>query len=258
MSRSLILIFFLFGYQIEARPQLFSGAQKFLLPTNLLNALDQNQQQLNPAASHPKAQKGIQIYASAPFQIPNLNGAHFSYFYRYKQIAIYHELSGVMHPASQLYQTAHALALTPYPGLRIGLGLQLQLLTQPSFYGNVLVGSARLGCQYQLNKQQYLALVINEIGRPAQQQISLEHVLSLDAHLYFAQGFSWNPQFKPSAYLAIIQKLKGAKLQFTCGLFPQSFAFSVAVSTKQKFTWLIGQTWQSSHGLSFQIGFNFR
>lgn len=239
-----------------AKAQLFTGAQIFLQPSGLLNAIDQNQQQLNPAASCPKAQKGFYFYASVPLQIANLNGTYFSCFYTQNRWAIYHEFSGVFHPAGQYFQTAHALAFAPYPGLHIGLGLQVQLFTQPIYYGNLLVASARLGCQYELKKRQHLALVLQDIGRVAQQQISIEHVLELDERLSFAQGLSWNPQFKPNVYITLTQKLSQAKIQFTCGLFPQSYAFSLALTQHKHFTWMIGQRWQSAHGLCFQIGLN--
>ncbi len=254
MSKSLLLLFLFVGSQIRAKAQIFVGAQNFLQPSGLLNAIDQNQQQLNPAASCPKAQKGFYFYASVPLQIANLNGAHFSGFYTQHRWAIYHELSGVFHPAGQYLQTAHALAFEPYPGLHIGLGLQVQLYTQPSYYGNLLVASARLGFQYELKKHQHIALVLQDIGRVAQQQISIEHLLALDERLSFAQGLSWNPQYKPNLYLTLTQKLSTAKIQFTCGLFPQSYAFSVALSQHKHFTWMLGQRWQSAHGLCFQIG----
>jgi hypothetical protein len=256
MSKSLLLLFLFLGSQMLAKAQLFTGVQNILQPSGLLNALDQNQQQLNPAASCPKAQKGIYFYASVPLQISNLNGAYLSCFYTQNRWAIYHEFSGVFHPAGHFFQTAHALAFAPYPGLHIGLGLQVQLYTQPNYYGNLLVASARLGCQYELKKRQHIALVLQDIGRVAQQQISIEHLLELDERLSFAQGLSWNPQFKPNLYLTLTQKLSQAKIQFTCGLFPQSYAFSVALTQHKHFTWMIGQRWQSAHGLCFQIGLN--
>ncbi|MEY4804692.1 MAG: hypothetical protein RL331_1211 [Bacteroidota bacterium] len=256
MSKSLLILYLFVGGQMLAKAQLFTGAQNFLQPSGLLNAIDQNQQQLNPAASCPKAQKGFYFYASVPLQIANLNGAYFSCFYTQNRWAIYHEFSGVFHPAGHFFQTAHALAFAPYPGLHIGLGLQVQLFTQPNYYGNLLVASARLGCQYELKKRQHLALVLQDIGRVAQQQISIEHLLELDERLSFAQGLSWNPQFKPNLYLTLTQKLSQAKIQFTCGLFPQSYAFSLALTQHKHFTWMIGQRWQSAHGLSFQIGLN--
>jgi hypothetical protein len=256
MFKSLLLLFWSAGSQILVTAQVFAGAHFFLQPSVLLNAIDQNQQQLNPAASCPKAQKGCYFYASAPLQINNLNGLHFSCFYAQNRWAIYHELSGVFHPAGHFIQTAHALSFAPFSGLRIGLGLHLQLYAQPNFYGNLLVAGARLGCQYEFKKHQHIAVVIHDIGRVAQQQISIEHVLELDERLSFAQGLSWNPQFSPNLYLALTQKLNEAKIQFTCGLFPQSYGFSVALSQHKHFTWLIGQRWQRSHGLCFQIGLN--
>ena len=237
-----------------AKAQLFTGVQNFLQPSGLLNAIDQNQQHLNPAASHPQENKGLYFFTSAPLQISNLNAAQLSIFYAYSQFAMYHELNGVFHPSNQQFQTTHSLAFSPYPGLRIGLGLQIQLFTQPAYYGNLLSASARLGCQYQLNKRQYVALVLHDIGRVAQQQVSLEHVLLFDERLSFTQGFSWNLQYKPQFYLSLTQKLTAAKVQFTCGLFPQSYAFSIALSKQKQVTWLLGQSWQSAQGLCFQIG----
>ena len=254
MSKFLFFVLVLLGIHFDASAQFFNAAQKFLLPLGLLSAIDQNQQQLNPAASHPQEIKGLHFYTSAPLQIPNLNAAQLSIFYAYSQFAIYHELSGVFHPSNQQFQTTHALAFSPYPGLHIGLGLQLQLFTQPAYYGNLLSASARLGCQYQLNKRQYVALVMHDIGRVAQQQVSLEHILLFDERLSFAQGFSWNLQYKPQLYISLSQKLTAAKVQFTCGLFPQSYAISIALSKQKQVTWLLGQSWQSAQGLCFQIG----
>lgn len=256
MSKSLLLLFLFVGGQLRVKAQVFAGTQNFFQPSGLLNATDQNQQHLNPAASGPKAQKGFYFYASVPLQIANLSGAHFSCFFSQNRWALYQEFSGVFHPAGYFLQTAQALAFSPYPGLNIGLALQVQLYSQPNYYGNLLVASARLGCQYELKKRQHIALVLHDIGRVAQQQISIEHLLELDEHLSFAQGLSWNPQFKPNLYLTLIQKLNKAKIQFTCGLFPQSYAFSVALSQHQHFTWILGQRWQSAHGLCFQIGLN--
>lgn len=254
MPKFLFVVLFLLGMCFEASAQFFTTAQKFLLPLGLLSAIDQNQQQLNPAASHPQEKKGGHFYTSTPLQISNLNAAQLSIFYAHSQFAIYHELSGVFHPGNQQFQTTHALAFSPYKGLRIGLGLQLQLFTQPAYYGNLLSASARLGCQYQLNQRQYVALVLHDIGRVAQQQVSLEHVLLLDERLSFTQGFSWNLQYKPQLYFCLTQKLTAAKVQFTCGLFPQSYAFSIALGKQKQVTWLLGQSWQSAQGLCFQIG----
>lgn len=241
---------------IRGLAQVAAISQKIFWSCGLLNAVNENQQQFNPASSHSKEKKGFHFYTSTPLQISNLIGVHLSVFYAQKQVGIYHEVSGVFHAAQHQFQTAHALAFAPAPKLKVGIALALQVYMQPHHYGNLLVASARLGCQYQLNPQQHVALVLNDIGRAAQQQIQLEHVLVLDEHLYFAQGCSWNPQFKPSLYISLVQNLSGAKVQFTCGLFPQTYAFSLVVSKQKKFTWQLGQSWQKSHGLCFQIGLN--
>lgn len=256
MSNSLLRLVLIISSQILAQAQVVVGAQSFMQPSGLLNAIDQNQQRLNPAASCPKEQKGIYFYTSAPIQIANLNGAYINCFYARSRCAIYHELSGVFHSSGQYIQTAHALALKPITGLQIGLSLRVELFTQPEFYGNLLVVSARLGCQFELKKHQHIALVLQDIGRGAKQQISIEHVLALNECLSFAQGLSWNLQIKPNLYLTLSQKLSTAKIQFSCGLFPQSYSFSVAFTRNKHLTWLVGQCWQSTNGLCFQIGLN--
>jgi hypothetical protein len=256
MTKSLFLLIFLCFIHIGGLSQVAAISQNIFWSCGLLNALNENQQQFNPAASHSKDKKGLHFYTTAPLQISNLIGVHLNLFYTHKQVAIYHEFSGVFHAAQHQFQTAHALAFTPSSRLKIGVGLALQLTMQPHYYGNVLNASARLGCQYQLNAQQQVALVLNNIGRATQQQIQLEHVLILDERVSFVQGCYWNPQFKPNLYLSLTQKLSGAKVQFTCGFFPQSYAFSLAVSKQKKYTWQLGQSWQKSHGLCFQIGLN--
>jgi hypothetical protein len=256
MTKRLFLLIFLCCLHIGGLTQVLAISQKIFWSGGLLNAVDENQQQFNPAASHPKVQKGFQLYTSAPLQISNLFGLHMSAHYTHNKVGVYHEFNGIFHSAQHQLQTAHALAFTPAPKLKIGIGLSLQRALQPHYYGNTLTASARLGCQYQLKADQFVALVLTDIGRAAQQQIQLEHVLVLDERLSFAQGCSWNPQFKPNLYISLVQNLSGAKVQFTCGLFPQSYAFSIVVSKQKKYTWQLGQSWQKSHGLCFQIGLN--
>lgn len=256
MSKSLFLLIISVTCLFCVKAQVFVGAQNILQPCGFLSATDQNQQQLNPAASSLQEQKGYRFCASAPMQIANLGAGYIGCFYTQNRCAWYHELSGVFHPAGQYLQTAHAVAFTPLSGFQIGLGLQVELYTQPHFYGNLLVASARLGCQYALKKHQQIALVLQNIGRVAQQQINIEHVLALDERLSFAQGFSWNPQYKPNLYLTLSQRLNKAKFQFTCGLFPQSYAFSVVLNENETFNWIFGQRWHSGQGLWFQIGLN--
>jgi len=256
MTKSLFLIILLSSHQNELLAQVFPTSQKVFMSFGLLNAIDENQQQFNPAASHPKDLRGYHFNAATLLQVPNLHIGYFSMFYSQKHTTIYHDLSGVFHAANNQFQTTHALAYAIYPGFHIGLGLQVQLYTQPKYYGNLLMVSARLGCQYQLDKRHSLSLVLNEFGRSAQQQISLEHAFVINDRLFFAQGFSWNPQFKPACYLTLSQSFTGAKVQFTCGVLPQHYTFSIAISKQKKFTWLLGQSWQRAYGLCFQIGLN--
>jgi hypothetical protein len=256
MTKSLFLIIFLCSHQNDVLSQVFSISQKVFMSCGILNAIDENQQQFNPAASHPKDRNGYHFNAAKLLQIPDLNFGNLSMFYSQKHTTIYHDLSGVFHAANNQFQTTHALAYAVCPGLQIGLGLQVQLNTQPKYYGNLLTVSARLGCQYQLDKRHYLSLVLNEFGRAAQQQICIEHALVINDRVSFAQGFSWNPQFKPTWYLTLTQSLTSAKVQFTCGMLPQSYAFSIAISKQKKLTWLVGQSWQRAYGLCFQIGLN--
>jgi hypothetical protein len=100
-------------------------------------------------------------------------------------------------------------------------------------------------------------MTLNEIGVLNRQQISLEHVVLLRTDLFFAQGFSWNPNYQPSWYLTIIQKTAKAKLQFSCGIYPQRYSFSYESLRHQKLTWFLAQSWQYGLGLGLQFGFIF-
>jgi len=211
------LCFFVSSFGLQG--QMLWPGQYLLSSSGTLNALDQNQQHLN--------------------------------------VFLYHELSGQFHTALSHLRTTHALALPIGQNLSIGLGMQVQLLIQPKAYGSYLDASARLGCQYQFADRHRFSMTLNEIGVLNRQQISLEHVVLLRTDLFFAQGFSWNPNYQPSWYLTIIQKTAKAKLQFSCGIYPQRYSFSYESSSHQKLTWFLAQSWQYGLGLGLQFGFIF-
>jgi hypothetical protein len=220
-------------------------------------AIFQNQQQVNAASFTNADTSGLQFIASAPYRVSNLGLLGLSLYYRYRQVAFYHELGGVFHSTLFQIRTGHTLGFALSSQFKVGVGIQVQLLSQPSYYGSLCLASARFGCQYTFNKQHHLALTLDDIGNPNAQKIGIEHLLMLRTDLYFAQGLCWNPQYRPSTYLTLIQVLPKARVQLTYGLFPQQLTLFLSSQSKKKFNWLLAQSWQRGIGPSIQFGLLF-
>lgn len=228
----------------------------FLNPTARCAVL-QNQQQGNAAAFTKQNTKGYAIAAAAPLLVSNLSALNLNVFYTHQNTAIYHELSGLFHAALVQMRTAHAIGFQVSSDLKIGIGMQLELLSQPSYYGHYLLASARFGCQYAYNKNHFLALTLDHIGSPQAQQISVEHLQLLQPTLWFTQGFTWTVHYRPSFYVSLSQSMQKALFQLTYSIFPQQYTISIRAQNIKKYKWLFSQSWQRSTGLSLQFGLLF-
>jgi len=237
--------------------QFFGTSEQAILNVALRCAITQNQQQVNAAAFTAADSSGRQLLVVAPYLVPNLGAISFGFYYNYRRVAFYHEMNGVFHSALLLLGSAHSLGFALSPKLKVGVGFQIQLQSQPSYYGSFLAASARFGCQYTFNKQHHLALALDDIGNPSAQKISIEHLQVLRTDLFFAQGLSWNPMFRPSTYLTLIQVLPKAKVQLTYGLFPQQLTILLSTHHKKKINWLLAQSWQRGMGPSLHFGLRF-
>ncbi|MEY4286479.1 MAG: hypothetical protein RL511_552 [Bacteroidota bacterium] len=254
MSKSLLLILFLVPAIRIYLAQLSLPTQHLFAIVGTLNANDQNQQNLNPAALHPTDTFACRFFVSSPLRVANLAAANAFLYYRKKQLFLFHEIGGLFQAAQSHFFTNHALALQLNHKISMGIGIQLKAIFQPKPYGSFLSGSAILGFQYKIKPSHQLALVIYDIGHPQQQLLRLEHVALIRANLFFAQGFVWNPIYQPTWYCSIIQKTTQHRLQFSCGLFPQCYSFSFEGFTHHKITWVLAQSWQNGLGLGLQMG----
>lgn len=257
MFKRIPLIILALNLTITCMAQFFGTSEPAFLNVALRCAITQNQQQMNAAGFTTADSSGRQFLVAAPYVVPNLGALSFGFYYKYSRVAFYHEFSGVFHSALLLLRSAHSLGFALSPQLKVGVGFQIQLLSQPSYYGSFLAASARFGCQYAFNKQHHLALTLDDIGNPSAQKIGIEHLHLLRTDLFFAQGLSWNPMYRPSTYLTLIQVLPKAKVQLTYGLFPQQLTILLGSQNKKKFNWLLAQSWQRGMGPSLQFGLLF-
>jgi hypothetical protein len=237
--------------------QFFGTSDDTFLNAALRCALTQNQQQLNAAGFTATDSSGCQLRVAAPYLVPNLGALSFGLYYNHRHVAFYHEINSFFHSALVQIRSAHALGFVLSPQLKVGVGFQIQLLSQQSYYGSFLAASARFGCQYSFNKQHHLALTLDDIGNPNTQKISIEHLQVLRTDLFFAQGMSWNPKYRPSTYLTLIQVLPKAQVQLTYGLFPQQLTILLSSKYKKKFNWFFAQSWQRGLGPCLQFGLLF-
>jgi len=257
MFKRIRLIILALNLPFTCLAQFFGTSEQAFLNVALRCAITQNQQQVNAAGFTSADSSGRQFLAAAPYVVPNLGAISFGFYYNYSRVAFYHEFNGVFHSALLLLRSAHSLGFALSPQLKVGVGFQIQLLSQPSYYGSFLAASARFGCQYIFNKQHHLALTLDDIGNPNAQKIGIEHLQVLRSDLFFAQGLSWNPMYRPSTYLTLIQVLPKAKIQLTYGLFPQQFTILLSSQHKKKINWLLAQSWQRGMGPSLQFGLLF-
>jgi hypothetical protein len=257
MFKRIPLIIFALNLPFTCLAQFLGTSEQAFLNVELRCAITQNQQQVNAAGFTSADSSGRQFFAAAPYVVPNLGAISFGFYYNYSRVAFYHEFNGVFHSALLLLRSAHSLGFALSPQLKVGVGFQIQLLSQPSYYGSFLAASARFGCQYIFNQQHHLALTLDDIGNPNAQKISIEHLQVLRSDLFFAQGLSWNPRYRPSTYLTLIQVLPKAKVQLTYGLFPQQLTILLSSQYKKKINWLLAQSWQRGMGPSLQFGLLF-
>jgi hypothetical protein len=257
MFKRIRLIILALNLPFTCLAQFFGTSEQAFLNVALRCAITQNQQQVNAAGFTSADSSGRQFFAAAPYVVPNLGAISFGFYYNYSRVAFYHEINGVFHSALLLLRSAHSLGFALSPQLKAGVGFQIQLLSQPSYYGSFLAASARFGCQYIFNKQHHLALTLDDIGNPNAQKIGIEHLQVLRSDLFFAQGLSWNPMYRPSTYLTLIQVLPKAKVQLTYGLFPQQLTILLSSQHKKKINWLLAQSWQRGIGPSLQFGLLF-
>jgi hypothetical protein len=257
MFKRIPLIILALNLPFTCLPQFFGTSEHAFVNVALRCAITQNQQQKNAAGFTSADSSGRQFLATAPYVVPNLGAISFGFYYKYGRVAFHHEFNGVFHSAVLLLRSAHSLGFAFSQQLKVGVGFQIQLLSQPSYYGTFLAASARFGCQYTLNKQHHIALTLDDIGNPSAQKIGIEHLQLLRSDLFFAQGLSWNPMYRPSTYLTLIQVLPKAKVQLTYGLFPQQLTVVLSSQYKKKINWLFAQSWQYGLGPSLQFGLFF-
>jgi len=119
------LCFFVSSFGLQG--QMLWPGQYLLSSSGTLNALDQNQQHLNPAAIHNTNRKGFRFNSTSPIFFADLSQVNLGLFYTRKFVFLYHELSGQFHTALSHLGTTHALALPIGQNLSIGLGMQVQL-----------------------------------------------------------------------------------------------------------------------------------
>jgi hypothetical protein len=254
MMLHLQILFFLLTSSQIFFAQVICSPQHFSLAAGTLNALDQNQQNLNPAAVHATDTFGLRVFVYSPLRIADLTAANAFVYFQRKRISMYHEIGGLFQKARNQLYSSHALSIPFNNKLSIGIGLQFAVVIQPEVYGALFSASARLGCQYKPNSKHQVSITIHELGIAQNQQLCVEHVSILRSDLFFAQGLSWNPYFNPTWYLSIIQKKTSSKIQFTCGIFPQSYSLSIEVYKHKKVSWLATQSWRNGPGLGMQIG----
>lgn len=254
MSKSLLLFLFLLPTIRTYLAQLSLPTQHLFAQVGTLNANDQNQQNLNPAALHPTDTFAYRFFVTSPIQISNLAAANAFLYYRKKHLFLFHEVGGLFQTAQSQLFTNHALALQLNDKISMGLGLEIKAIFQSKVYGSFLLASAILGFQYKIKSSHQLAITLHSIGQPEYQLLRIEHVALIRANLFFAQGFIWNPIYQPTWYCSIIQKTNQHRLQFSCGLFPQYYSFSFEGSTQHKITWVLAQCWQNGLGLGLQMG----
>jgi hypothetical protein len=257
MFKRISIIILALHLESRCLAQFFGASEQTFINVALRCATAQNQQQVNAAGFTNADTSGRQSIAALPYMISNFGLMGFGVYYRFRQVAFYHDLSGVLHPTLFQLRSVHALGLALSPQLKVGAGFQIQWLSQPSYYGSFLLVSARFGCQYTFGNQHHVALTLDDIGSPNAQKIGIEHLQRLRADLFFVQGLSWNPMYRPSTYLTLIQVLPKAKVQFTYGLFPQQVTILLSSQSKKKFNWLFGQSWQRGVGPSLQFGLLF-
>ena len=257
MAKPIPLIILALNLQFTCLAQFFGTSEQAFVNVALRCAITQNQQQANAAGFTTADSSGRQFLAIAPYIVPNLGAISFGLYHNYRRIAFYHEMSSFFHSALLQIRSAHALGFALSPQLKVGVGFQIQLLSQPSYYGSFLAASARFGCQYTFNKQHHIALTLDDIGNPNAQKIGIEHLQLLRTDLFFAQGLSWNPMYRPSTYLTLIQVLLKAKVQLTYGIFPQQLTILLSSQRKKKINWFFAQSWQRGLGPSIQFGLLF-
>lgn len=257
MAKPISLIILALNLQFTSLAQFFETGELAFVNVALRCAITQNQQQANAAGFTTADSSGQQLLAIAPYTVSNLGAISFGLYYNYRRVAFYHEMSSFFHSTLAQIRSAHALGFEFSPQLKVGVGFQIQLLSQPSYYGSFLAASARFGCQYTFNKQHYLALTLDDIGNPNAQKIGIEHLQLLRTDLFFVQGLSWNPMYRPSTYLTLIQVLAKAKIQLTYGIFPQQLTILLSSQRKKKINWFLAQSWQRGLGPSLQFGLHF-
>jgi hypothetical protein len=258
MKHSLILFILLLQFPFSLCGQIDGLYQIAYTTPGLLNAISENQQQFNPAASHSRATNGLRFYSNTPIQVPGLFSGGFNAYYKFKTIHIYHELGGIYHISTSQIQTVHALALSLYPHLQIGIGLQLAFYAQPKYYGSISMASGRFGMQYQAAPHHFLSFVIYQIGQVELAQMAMEHVWKLDQQVSFAQGLLWHPPYLPTAYISICQQLSSVSLRFSCGVYPQFYSYTLTFTSDNNRRLIVGQSWNKGQGLALQLGLNFR
>lgn len=257
MYKCLSVLILTLNLHFTCLAQFFGSSDHTFLNVATRCAIFQNQQQVNAAGFTNADTSGLQFMASAPYRVSNLGLLGLGLYYRFRQVAFYHELSAVLHSTIFQICTGHTLGFALSSQLKVGVGFQVQLLSQPSYYGSLFLASARFGCQYTFNKQHHLALTLDDIGNPSAQKIGIEHLQLLRSDLFFAQGLSWNPMYRPSTYLTLIQILPKARVQLTYGIFPQQLTLILSSQSKKKFNWLLAQSWQRGIGPSIQFGLLF-
>lgn len=216
-----------------------------------------NLQYSNPAAFTSKDAKGQFVYLDFAPQLSNLGGLGYIRYYQTPKGAFNHELSFLFQAACPQILTAHALGLRATARLQIGVGFQLKWLLQPVYYGSRTFLSARIGTQYTITSQQFIALSLEEIGNSQGQQLCLAYKQELNNGAALSIGLRWKLPFQPSWYFGISKPFKNGQADFSYSLFPQQFQFTLLLQKFKNKQLLVSQGWNKGLGTYLQFGIKF-
>lgn len=253
--RLLTLLIFLIAFRFFS--QTTNPVMHILNASALRCAGPENQQQGNPAAFVTKNNKGQQVYLLIPLRVTTLGLLGYAHYYNAFKVAFYHDVQALFSGVVGQISTAHALGFSPGPHFQLGVGFQIQMLAQPSFYGAAFAYSVRLGGQYTLTKTETVGFTIEGIGSRGGQSIGVEYMRSLSGDVQFSIGTCWALPFNPAWYLSIRQQFKTGKIQLVYGLFPQHYRCTLQWQKWSKFDFVLAQGWNAGLGSTFQFGIKF-
>jgi hypothetical protein len=212
-------------------------------------SINQNLQQVNPAAFLQTDSTWLQLQGAFIAQLPGLQNIALDVKFRQQRCYIDQHISyqGIRSSQNFSYLSNFGLALDP--SLKIGVGLGFQTLVQDSYYSNNWSALAKLGLQYRQDAKQLYGFSF-ELNTKLQQSVfTFAYANQIGPELLCFAHLIWVQSLSPQLCFGFEQQMDVYRIRFFAAVQPQRYGFVMEKQSARHSAWALGLQWQNKLGI---------